>query len=291
MPVNPALLGLIAALCWGTGDFAARFMSRAIGPAQTLLVLSGVSALGLTPLALSGDVERLWEPTTFVLALLSGLGTTVAGLLLYKSLAQGPLGIVVPVTSSYPLPLVVAVMVMGELTLTLPLAAAMAATIGGVWVGARAGRKVDYHDDHARGSLSHSMMLAGSAAGVFAVAILVTEAAVSRAGEVEVIWFARIVEFLILAIALLPRRKLKPISNRMWLLLIAMGVIDTAGFLALFTAHGVGDTAIASVASAAYGVVTVGLARLVLKEPVKPVQWLGFAIVVAGAATLTLLSS
>ena len=281
----------MTALCWGTGDFAARFTSRAIGPAQTLLVLSGVSALGLTPMALTGDVDRLWEPMTFVLTVLGGLGTTVAGLLLYKSLAQGPLGIVVPVTSSYPLPLVVAVMVMGELTLTLPLAAAMAATIGGVWVVARAGRKVDYHEDHARGPLGRSMLLAGSAAVMFAAAILVTEAAVSRSGEVEVIWFSRIVEFLALALVLVPRRRFKSVSNRMWWLLIAMGVVDTIGFLALFTAHGVGDTVIASVASAAYGVVTMGLARLVLKEPVMPLQWLGFAIVVAGAATLTLLSS
>lgn len=39
----------MAALCWGTGDFAARYMSRAIGPAQTLLVISAVAMVGLTP--------------------------------------------------------------------------------------------------------------------------------------------------------------------------------------------------------------------------------------------------
>ena len=278
-------------MCWGTGDFAARYMARAIGTTQTLLVISGVAMLGLTPLALAGDISRLWEPTTLVLSILSGLGTAAAGLLLYKSLAQGPLGVVVPLTSSYPLPLVLVVMALGELTLSFPLAAAIAAIIGGVWMVARSGHKANYNADHARGSMGYSMALAGSAAVAIAGAILVTEAAVSRAGTVEVIWFSRVVEFLVLALFLIVRRQFKAISNRMVLLLVVMGVVDTAGFLALFTAQGMGDTVIASVASAAYGVVTMGLARLVLKEPVKPLQWLGFAIVVMGAAALTLLSS
>lgn len=281
----------MTALCWGVGDFAARFTSRAIGAAQTLMIMAGVSALALTPLALLGNVALLWDPVTFGLTVLAGLISTVAVLLLFMSLAQGPLGIVVPVTSSYPLPLVLAVIVMGELTLTLALAAAMAATIGGVWVVARAGRKVNYHEDHARGPIKRGILLAGSAAIIFAIAILVTEAAISRAAEVEVIWLSRVIGFVALALFLVPRRQFKPVAGRMWLLLIAMGVIDTVGFLALFAAHGAGGMAIAAVASAAYGVVTVALARLFLKEPVRPLQWMGFAMVISGAAALSLLSS
>jgi drug/metabolite transporter (DMT)-like permease len=289
--LNPGLLGLIAALCWGTGDFAARFMTRAIGAAQTLMIISAVAAIGLAPVVMDRDLSPLWEPTTLTLTVLAGLSTAAGALLLYKSLERGPLGVVVPMTSSYPLPLVLVVMALGELTLTLPLAAAMAATIGGVWVVARSGHQATYNDDHAQGSIAHSMMLAGSAAVILAFAILITEAAVSRAGEVEVIWLTRLVELLVLAIAITLRRQFRPISKRMWALLIVMGVVDTIGFLALFSAHGTGDTTIAAIASSAYGVVTVGLARLVLKEPVKPLQWLGFAIVICGAASLTMLSS
>lgn len=281
----------MAALCWGTGDFAARYMTRALGPAQTLLFISGVSILVLSPVALTGDVHRLWEPTTFVLTIIAGLSTTVTGLLLYKALAQGPFGVVVPITSSYPLLFVAAVMAMGNLTLTLPLAAAMVAVIGGVWVVARAGNHGTYDEEHARGSLKRSMALAGSAAGMFALTILITETAVSRAGEVEVIWLSRIVEFSVLAAFLITRRQFSTVSKRMFGLLITMGIVDSIGFVALFTAQGMGDTAIASVASASYGLVTVGLGRMVLKEPVRPIQWLGFAIVIIGAAALTLLSS
>lgn len=289
--MNPGLLGLIAALCWGVGDFAVRFTSRAIGPMQTLMVMTGVSAVALTPLAFAGDIGMLWVPETLALTVIAALTTTGGGVLLFKSLAQGPLGMVVPVTSSYPVPLVLIVLVMGELTLTIALALAIAATIGGVWVVARAGRYVQYHDDHARGSVGRSMLLAGTAAVVFAIAILLTHAAVSRAGEAEVLWLSRIIGFVALGLVLIPRRQFPALSLRMVLLLVMMGVIDIIGFLALFTAQGAGDTAIASVASAAYGVVTVGLGRVVLKEPVKPLQWFGFAMVVVGAATLTLLSS
>lgn len=288
--MNPGLLGLVAALCWGTGDFAARYMTRALGPAQTLLFISGVSMLALSPMALNGDVHRLWEPSALGLTIIAGLSTTITGLLLYKALAQGPLGVVVPITSSYPLPFVAVVMAMGGLTLSLPLGLAMAAVIGGVWVVARAGNHGTYDEEHARGSLMRSMALAGSAAGMFALTILITEAAVSRAGEVEVIWLSRIVEFVILALFLISRRQFTSVSKRMLGLLITMGLVDTVGFVALFTAQGMGDTAIASVASASYGLVTVGLGRMVLKEPVRPVQWLGFAIVIIGAATLTLQS-
>ncbi|HEY9163369.1 MAG TPA: EamA family transporter [Magnetovibrio sp.] len=290
--MNPGLLGLIAALCWGVGDFAARFTSRAIGPMQTLMMMAAVSAMALTPLALKGNIALLWETETLALTVVGALTTTLAGVLLFKSLAQGPLGLVVPVTSSYPVPLVLVVMLMGELTLTIALALAIAATIGGVWVVARAGRHVQYHDDHARGSVVHSMLLAGAAAVIFAIAILLTHSAVSRAGEAEVLWLSRIIGFVALGVVLLIKgNAFSALSLRMTLLLAAMGVVDVIGFLALFTAQGAGDTAIASVASAAYGVVTVGLGRVVLKEPVKPLQWFGFAMVVAGAATLTLLSS
>lgn len=288
--MNPGLLGLIAALCWGVGDFAARFSSRAIGTVQTLFLMSAVSALALTPLALGGDIGLLWEPKTLALTVVAALITTGAGLLLFKSLAQGPLGVVVPVMSSYPVPLVLVVMMMGELTLTIGLTLAIAATIGGVWVVARAGRHVQYHDDHARGSVVHSMLLAGAAGVAFAVAILVTQSAVSLAGEAEVLWLSRIIGFVVLGMVLIVQRNYTVLSRRMTLLLATMGVIDVIGFLALFTAQGAGDTALASVASAAYGVVTVGLARLILKEPVKPLQWIGFALVVTGAAMLTLLS-
>lgn len=289
--MNPGLLGLIAAVCWGTGDFAARFMTRAMGPVQTLLVLSAVSALVLTPLALAGDVQKLWATPTLTLTVFSGLTTAAGALLLYKSLAMGPLGVVVPVTSSYPLPLVLVVIAMGDLVPTLPLIAAMIAIIGGVWVVARSGHNTTYAADHAHGRLMHSIALAASAAVILGIAILITEAAVSRAGAVEVIWFSRIVEFIVLAILLVAWARPSPVSARMALLLVVMGVIDVIGFIALFSAQGTGDTAIAAIASAAYGVVTVGLARMVLKEPVRPVQWLGFAIVVTGAASLTLLSS
>jgi len=291
--LNPGLLGLITALCWGTGDFFARYMSRALGPVQVLIILYIVSVLVLTPLALAGDIELLWQPTTLVLSVISGVASAGAATLLYKSLAQGPLGIVVPVTASYPLPLVLIVMFMGDLNLTFPLAAAISATIGGVWIVARIGYKTEYSEVHAMGTINSGILLAGSAAIIFAFTFLAMEEAISRSGEVEVIWFSRIISIVVLLLALYIRSGLRigNIDKKMWMLLIAMGIVDSIGFVALFSAHGTGNTAIASVGSAAYGVVTVGLARLVLKEPIKPMQWVGFAIVFAGAAGLTLLST
>lgn len=289
--MNPGLLGLIAAVCWGTGDFAARYTSRAIGPAQTLLFMSFATVLFLGPSVMERDLTALWEPTTLTLAVLTGAFSTLAGLMLYKSLAMGPLGVVVPITSTYPLPLVVIVMIMGELTLSWGLAAAMIAVVGGVWVVARAGHKIEYDELHALGSLKKSMMLAGATALIFPLSMLITEAAVSRAGEVEVIWFSRIVEVILLSIIIFSRQKFKRVSLRMTGLLIVLGIVDTIGFVALFTAQGTGDTAIAAVASATYGLVTVVLARIFLKEPVRPLQWLGFMIVIAGAASLTMISA
>ncbi|MDH5488408.1 MAG: DMT family transporter [Rhodospirillaceae bacterium] len=288
--MNPGILGLITALCWGTGDFAARYTSRAIGPAQTLLVLFGVSTLAMAPLVLSGNLDLLWEPATLALSLGAGFVTTIAVLLLFMSLAHGPIGVVVPVTSSYPLPLILITMAMGKLSLSLPLSLAMVATIGGVWIVARAGKNIDYQD-HARGPIGRAVILAGTTAIIFSVAVLLTEAAVSRAGEIEVVWFTRAVGFVTLIVFLGLGKRLSPISGRIWLLLIAMGLVDMAGYIALFTAHGTGDTAIAAVTSATYGVVTIGLARIILKEPVRPLQWFGFIIVIVGAASLILLNN
>ena len=99
------LLGLLAALGWGSADFLARYATRLIGTYRTLFYMQfiGLSSLSVYLLA-TGQLPRLletagWRPWAWcvVVALLNVVGS----LALYRAFEIGVLMIVSPIAASY----------------------------------------------------------------------------------------------------------------------------------------------------------------------------------------------
>lgn len=289
--MNPGLAGLSAAFSWGSGDFIARFNSRAIGADRTLVVVLGLSSLMLAPVALSADFSPLADPQTAAIVGAGAVATMAVLWLLYETLSRGPLSIVVPVLACYPAPLVLWAVLFEGLHISPPLAGAMVVVLVGVWIVARAGHRTQHKAGHALGRLSVTLMLALATVVGFDVYMLVMDRAVAALGNVPAIWITRSGAFvLMLAIAAFRRRGVS-LTPRVWALLAAQGFLDAFGFVLLFTAEGDGGTALATVTSSAYGVVTVVLARVFLKEIVSFQGGLGMALVFAGVVTLSWLSA
>ena len=92
-----AVLALIAAVGWGSSDFAAGTASRRSSPESVVLFTHFVAALCLLPLAVVTG-----SPTSVDLGwgAIAGLGGAAGALLLYRGLAKGMMAVVAPVTAA-----------------------------------------------------------------------------------------------------------------------------------------------------------------------------------------------
>ena len=127
--------GLIAALCWGTSDFAAKISSERIGALRTALFLQYVGGLILV-LVVAQDIPRVWQfPTATYFTLGLGAINAAAAFSLFKGFEVGQLSIISPIASSYPaLSTVLAVMLLNETVSQTRFAAILAILVGIVLV-------------------------------------------------------------------------------------------------------------------------------------------------------------
>ena len=98
------ILGLSAALFWGTADFLVRYSTRIIGTYRTLFFMQfiGLTCLSVY-LAATKDFMRLVDTISWqwwILAILTALLNVISALALYRSFEIGVLAIVSPVAAS-----------------------------------------------------------------------------------------------------------------------------------------------------------------------------------------------
>jgi drug/metabolite transporter (DMT)-like permease len=244
------------------------------------------SAAALTLYGIGQDVALDWRWQSLLLPALSGFGIAAATLLLYFGLATGPLTIVSPIAGSYP-----ALIVLFEvLTGFRPSAAqwcAMAATLAGVVVVARAGGHFSEGDRFTPRALRQASLAAVGACIAFALGVIAGQQAVPDQGEIGTLWLSRVVAVLVL-VAVVAARRERPAVPWRWLpLLTVQGLLDGGAYLAVFAGSAGDGAAIVAVVSSGFGVVTTLLGRVFLDERVTAMQWLGVALVFGGVAVLS----
>ncbi|HEY9081168.1 DMT family transporter [Magnetovibrio sp.] len=288
--MNPGILGLVTALSWGSSDFLARLSGRAVGPARTLVVIFAISSVLLAPFAMDAITAMRADGALSMLVAATGLCVLLGTWLLYLSLTRGPLSVAVPIVSSYPVPLVVYGVAVGGFVPAPAMWAAIGATLCGVWIVSRAGHKVQHKDGHVQGRIGVTIAICIATILTFDVAIVLTDKLAAEIGLPAALWSTRTTAFAVLAAVFLMRRQSMNIGLKWWGVLSAQGAIELMGYMALFSAQTLGGTTIASVVSSAYGVVTILLARTILKEAMSLPQLMGMALVFAGVVAVTALS-
>lgn len=284
--MNPAILGLVAALSWGTHDFAARFAARGIGHVHAVLgvTLAGIFWLGAwialndTPLRLHGT--QIWLPAV------AGASFALATMWLFAGLAIGPIAVVAPIVGAYPVYAVAFAIATGARPEALTLSA-MVVVVAGVAIVARydlsvggAGVRPGRRDTSALG-------YAFAAGLAFAVSFTVGQRATPIYGEAAAVFIARFFGLAAIAAVLLLQRSGPVLPLRWWPGLIGMGALDALALVAVVAAGKAPQSEIATVVSSTFGAVTVLLARVFLKEPVAVLQWIGIGLILAGVAALS----
>jgi drug/metabolite transporter (DMT)-like permease len=294
-------LGLTGALCWGIADFAARFASRRVGAYRALLFMQLFGFLALTIyLESRGGIARGvasgWRP--WALAVVAGLMNVTASLALYHAFEVGVMSIVAPISSAYPALTVALSLLSGERIHPIR-AAGLGVTLIGVVLAATsfakapiAGSSGKAPEDKstARAHLSKGVGWAIFAGVLFGFlfwflgyhVLLVVDGTVS-------VWVIRLSSFSTLLLCAAPaRQSLRIPHGGVWWLLAAVGVMDTAAFMANNAGLHTGQVAVVSVLASLYGAVTVLLSWIFLHERLESSQWFGIALIFAGIVLVSL---
>ncbi len=286
--MSPALLGATAALFWGIHDLVAGLTSRAIGH---MVVVLGVTVFGLAALtiwlAATGafpDMMRadIWVP------LAAGAGYASATMFLFAAFATGPFSIAAPVGGSYPLTSMLLAALLGVPTSGGQLAAALV-VIGGVIMVALTEPDAAESSRWDRDAIRRTIFYAGLAHLSFAVAILLGQKAAVLFGAVEGTWISRIAGAAVIGVLFLATASRRTLPLKLAAPIAAIGVLDATAICLLNAAGNTDQPQIAAVAGSSFGVVTILAARIILKETIPPLRWLGIAITFAGVAVLSAL--
>ena len=270
-----AALALAAAASWGVGDFLGGLKSRSLNPVAILIV---AQPIGLTLLGVWVAVRGQGPPGSAVLwaCLASVLGTT--GLIaFYLGMAAGALSIVAPIAGAGAAIPVIWGLVGGDHPSGYQELGFAAALIGVVLA-----------------SFERKPEAARLAAGVgwAAIAMLAFGAyyiPMHAASHGDFLWAAfifRLTSTTLIAAAWLVLRP--PRARRADLpVLASIGILDTGGNVFFAAASAKGLVSVVSVLASLYPVVTVLLARAVLKERVHRSQELGIALALAGIVLIS----
>jgi uncharacterized membrane protein len=286
------ILGLTGALCWGAADFAARFASRRVGAYRTLFFMQffGFIALSVYLKFHGGFLEGVapgWHP--WALAALAGLINMIASLSLYYSLQIGVTSIVAPVSSSYPA-LTVALAIMSGEKITALRGAGLAVTLVGVILAATSFAPSPNDPAKENAHLAKGVGWAIVAAVGFGVLFwFLGFYVIPAVGSTISVWVIRLTSFSVLGLAAAPvRQSLKLPSGSVWWMLAAVGVMDTAAFIANNAGLHTGQVSVVSVLASLYGAVTVVLAWIFLREKLERSQWFGIVLIFVGIVLVSL---
>ncbi len=284
--MNAALWGTLTALVWGSSDYIARFNGRAIGHANTLLGMLICGATLLSIYVVISDMPFLWDWSAAWMLVVSGIGIMIATLLLYQAITRGPISVASPIVGSYPALTVLLAFALGSRPSPTQWMA-MAVVLCGVITVARYAPTSNEEQHHDPAYNRATVLIAAGSAICFAVAILVGQMAAPIFGDLETTWIGRLIGLVsLLGLFAWHSGYTINLPRRTWPLLGAQGVLDSSGYVFIFTAAYMPNSEIAAVTASAFGAITVLLARFFLKELISLPQWAGIIAVFGGVAAL-----
>ncbi len=283
--LDSVMWGALAALSLGTSDFLARFTSLRLGAAGAYTYVVVFGALLMTGFVLVSGAQIRVNGTGAALAALHGLFVAAMTLMLYAALARGPISLAVPIVAAHPVLILLYEFATGASQLSLQQSMAAAVIVLGVIAASLfsvhgAGER----QDNTR--LTGTVLLALGASVTYALLIISGQAAATQIGQIGATWLGRLASaaVLLLALALGVFRLPRPAGNAPALL--AQGLLDTLGIIALLAGGLTLFPSVTAVVGSVFGFLTILLARLIIKEHIRPAQWLALVVSFGGIAWL-----
>lgn len=275
------LFGLIAALSWGLHDFCVRYVSQRTSiPTAILTVLCSGAILICVVSIIWGDWQDL-NAQAVQMAALSGVVFSGGLYALYRAFAIGPVKLVAPITGSFPI-LTVAISTLQGQPISFGQVIAIFVIVGAVGCVA-----IFSQEQEETGASLTAVIWGILAACGFALTFAAGQEATRAGAELPVLMLTRGASILALlaAILLTSGRPTLP-SGRVLPVLFIMGALDMVALGLVLISGRLPNPEFASVSSSLFGLITVILAWMILKEKVAPLQWVSIAAAFAGIAYL-----
>jgi uncharacterized membrane protein len=275
--VSALVLALGASLSWGLADFFGPLKGRTLG---TLRVLFVAEAIGAVAIALAVLIR--WQAPAdwrVLLAIPAALSGTLGLFAYYRGMAVGAMSVVAPIAGvSAAVPVVVG-LATGDRPSSWQIVGMLLA-LAGVGLASRE------HQEGGGRRMAAGVGLALLAAVGFGGYFVPMHAA----GHADFWWASlifRVTALGLVAVPVLARRTRVSLGARDFAIVAAVGIGDMLGnFLFAASSRG-GLVSVTSVLASLYPIVTVVLARVVLKERIDRSQEVGVFATLAGVALIT----
>lgn len=273
------VLALGSSLAYGCADFLGGLGARKAHVLRTVMIAAPASLV--VELLLWPLLGASFDPATLAWGAASGVASAAAFVLLYRTLAIGPMNVLSPITAlvSAALPVGVGLLqgehlaAAGMIGLPLALVAVVLVSAGPGVRGSRPSRP--------------ALLLAFGAGAAIALQLVFLHQAPAGSGVGPLIIGRAVSSAVTLSAAFLLRRKLGP-ERPAYALSATAGALDSVANLLFLLAARSGDLAVVAVIVALYPAGTVLLARKVLGERLHRGQLIGLGTAAAAVSLLAL---
>ena len=276
------LLALAASVSWGVSDFLGGLNSRFLAVASVMLVSQTVGLGLLMPLALWHGWPAFDGPS-YVFAAAGSAAGLIGIAAMYRGMAVGAVSIVAPISATGAALPVMFGLLRGEHATVLQMLG-MALALVGIVLASRAANGSEKNGSSRLASGVGFAALAALGFGGFFVLI-------HQASTYDVLWAGAIQRLTGVCIMVVVVLALRPSLKIGWPrvpALLVVGALDTSANVLYGAASTMGLVSVSAVLASLYPVMTVVLARFVLRERLSPSQGTGVVCALAGVAFIAM---
>ena len=282
-----ALLGILSALSFGIGDFLARFSSREVGFKNSLFWMLVVGAIFyLILFSFLGDSLNP-NPIGLSNSFLSGILIMFGLLCLYRGLQMGPVSIVAAITASNPLIVFLIRYALGSEPTLLQWLSTLVVISGAILVSFSA-NSFQESLGLTKKQIKESVIISFMASITLALGLIFSQEATNTLEPLETVIYIRFFSLLGISSILLFTKSKITLTKKAIPILFFQGILETSGYFCLVSAYIFDKASIAVVISSGFGLVTIILARLILKEQISKLQSVGIFLTFLGVFGLTI---
>ena len=282
-----ALLGILSALSFGIGDFLARFSSREVGFKNSLFWMLIVGAIFyLILFTFFGDSLKP-NPIGLSNSFLSGILIMFGLLCLYRGLQMGPVSIVAAITASNPLIVFLIRYALGSEPTLLQWLSTLVVIFGAILVSFSA-NSFQESLGLTKKQIKESVIISFMASITLALGLIFSQEATNTLEPLETVIYIRFFSLLGISTILLFTKSKITLTKKAIPILFFQGILETSGYFCLVSAYIFDKASIAVVISSGFGLVTIILARLILKEQISKLQSVGIFLTFLGVFGLTI---